>query len=273
MTSRISDLCRWRPLGAVIGLAALAACAKSDKSAQQPADSTARNLTLAPTESTAAMHDVPATPAPATPRTSAAPPKSRPPAAKPSQPTRAPAQPSAPATRTAGVGTFVDVAITDTISTRNTRAGASFTGSVVADVKNAQGQVVIPAGSVVHGRVVASDPAPNPRTPGTLTVAFTSVTVGGTDYPIEARIDSLETVKQGRGVTGADVAKVGAGAAAGAILGRVLGKNAKGAIIGGVVGAGAGAAVANQSRDIDVVLPKGAHINATLSAPLVVKAS
>jgi hypothetical protein len=133
--------------------------------------------------------------------------------------------------------------------------------------------VVIPAGSVVHGTVVESNPAPNPRTPGSLVVQFTSVTVHGSDYPIDARIDSLETVTKGRGVTGADAAKVGAGAAAGAILGRVLGKSGKGAVIGGVVGGAAGAAVANQTRDIDIVLPKGAHINATLSTALTVKAS
>jgi len=259
-----------------VAILAVAACAKQDTNAQQPADSTARNLTLAPTESTAAMHDVPANPAPANAATSAAPPKSRPPVTKPSQTTHTPAQPTPPpatATRTAAAGTFVDVAINDTISTRNTRAGALFTGSIVSDVKNAQGQVVIPAGSTVNGKVLASNPAPNPRTPGSLVVTFTSVTIGGTDYPIDARIDSLETVKKGRGVTGADAAKVGVGAAAGAILGRVLGKSGTGAVIGGVVGAGAGAAVANQTRDIDVVLPKGAHINATLSAPLVVKAS
>jgi len=249
---------------------AVAACAKGDKSAQQPADSTARNLTMAPTESSGAMHDVPANP-PSNPSNSAAPPKSQPPAAKPTTPTRT--TPPAPATRTAAAGTFVDVAINDTLSTRSTRAGAEFTGSIVDDVKNKQGQVVIPAGSVVHGTVVESNPAPNPRTPGSLVVKFTSITVHGSDYPIDARIDSLETVKQGRGVTGADAAKVGVGAAAGAILGRVLGKNTKGAVIGGVVGGAAGAAVANQTRDIDVVLPKGAHINGTLNSALTVKAS
>lgn len=249
---------------------AVAACAKGDKTAQQPADSTARNLTLTPTDSSGAMHDVPANAAPSAATTSAAPPKSQPPAPKPATPK--PAPPAAPATRTAAVGSFVDVAIDDTISTRTTRAGAAFNGSVVADVKNKDGQVVIPAGSAVHGTVVESNPAPNPRTPGSLVVKFTSVTVRGADYPIDARIDSLETVNKGRGVTGADAAKVGAGAAAGAILGRVLGKNTKGAIIGGVVGGAAGAAVANQTRDIDIVLPKGAHINATLASALTVNA-
>src|SRR5215472_2631630 len=168
---------------------AVAACAKGDNSAQQPADSTARNLTLAPTESSAAMHDVPAAGAPSN-RSTSAPPRSQPPATKPSTPTRT--TPAAPATRTAAAGTFVDVAIDDTISTRNTRAGATFNGSVVADVKNKAGQVVIPAGSVVHGTVVESNPAPNPRTPGSLVVTLSSITVRGTDYPLDARIDSLE---------------------------------------------------------------------------------
>ena len=43
---------------AVLTAVALAACVKSDQ-ANQSADSTARNLTLAPTESTAAIKDVP----------------------------------------------------------------------------------------------------------------------------------------------------------------------------------------------------------------------
>jgi hypothetical protein len=165
----------------------------------------------------------------------------------------------------------MDVAVSDTLSSQFTKAGDAFTASVVKDVTDAQGRIVIPAGSVVHGNVVDVKPAPNPSTPGTLTLTLTSVTVGGSEYPIEARIDSIETVRQGRGVTGGDAAKVGAGAAAGAILGRVIGKNTKGAVIGGIVGAVAGAGVAVQTKDADVVLPKGAHINVTLTRAVTVR--
>src|SRR5512142_2362432 len=70
-----------------IGLAALGACAKSDKTADQRADSAARNLTLAPAESTAAMQDVPAPAAQPTPT----PPPSRPAAPKPKPPATRPA--------------------------------------------------------------------------------------------------------------------------------------------------------------------------------------
>lgn len=258
------------PLGLVLGLVAAGACAKSDKAADQRADSAARNLTLAPAESTAAMQDVPA-PAP---QPTPTPPPSRPAAPKPKPPaTRPTPAPAAAATRTAAAGSFLDLAVSDTLSSRTTKVGDAFTASVVTDVKDANGRVVIPAGSTVHGSVAEVKPAPNPSTPGTLTLSLTSVTVGGASYPIEARIDSLETVRAGRGVSGGDVAKVGAGAAAGAILGRVLGKNTKGAVIGGVVGGVVGAGVATQTKDADIVLPKGAHINASLVSAVTVKVS
>src|SRR5207244_4361969 len=135
-------------LVAVLTAVALAGCVKGDQ-ANQSADSTARNLTLAPTESTAAMKDVPAT----------------------------------------------------------TTARAK--------------------------------PAPNPSSSGRLELAVHSITVRGASYPVDATVESKDTVMQGRGVTKADAAKVGGGAVAGAIVGKLLGKNAKGAIIGGAVGAAA----------------------------------
>ena len=58
-----------------------------------------------------------------------------------------------------------------------------------------------------------------------------------------------------------------------AIVGKLFGKNTKGAVIGGAAGAAAGAAAARASRDIDVVIPKGAAITIKLNAPLTVKAA
>ena len=144
---------------------------------------------------------------------------------------------------------------------------------MVDDIKNAAGKVVIPAGSVVNGKIADVKPAPNPNAPWTLTLSVSSITVRGTSYPIEASVDSLETIHKGRGVTTGDAAKVGAGAAAGAILGRVLGGNKKGTIIGGIVGGAAGAAVAHSTKDSDIVLPAGAHIIIRLTKELAVAAS
>jgi len=170
-------------------------------------------------------------------------------------------------------GSKLDVAANDTISSRTSKVGETFTAHVVADVKNAAGQVVIPAGAVVNGRITDVKPAPNPKTPGTLTLAVTSVTVGGNTYPIDAAVDSIETIHKGRGVTTGDAAKVGAGAAAGAILGRVIGGNSKGTVIGGVVGGIAGAGVAASTKDSDIILPAGAHIIVRLTKELTVSGS
>ena len=111
---------RIQPWGLAMAVLVASACAKGDKTAQQPADSTARNLTLAPTESSAALHDVPA-PTAQPPAQPAAPPPSRPPAPKP-KPAPAPGS-AAPATRTADAGTFVDLAVSDTLSSRFTKMG------------------------------------------------------------------------------------------------------------------------------------------------------
>jgi len=250
---------------ATIAVFALSGCQKA-KDQSQTADSTARNLTLAPTESTAQMHDVPANPpAPARqPQRAAPPPATRPPVTR---------RPTPPMARLAA-GTTLDIAATDTISSRSAKPGDAFTARVVEDIRNGAGRVVIPAGSLVNGKISDVQPAPNPSTPGTLTLSVSSITVRGTSYPIEASVDSLETIHKSRGaVTTGDAEKVGAGAVAGAILGRVLGGNKKGTIIGGIVGGAAGAVVANRTKDSDIVLPAGAHIIIRLTKELAVAAS
>jgi Glycine zipper len=167
-------------------------------------------------------------------------------------------------------GTAVEAAITDTITTRRSKAGDSFTANVVADVRSG-GRVVIPAGSTVHGTVTDVKEAPNRNTPGTLTIAVTSLTVRGDSYPISASIDSLDTVRKARGVEPVDAARVGGGAAAGAILGRVIGGDSKGTIIGAAVGGAAGAVVSNEMKDVDVILPAGSHMYFSLSKAVAIK--
>lgn len=245
----------------VVTLGFLAACSGGGDQARNAADSTARNLTLVPQESTTAQGDVPAagTKAPPAP---AAPPQSRPPAPRP----------AAPTSYSLSVGTSLGLAASDTITSKTAKAGDAFTATVSSDVKDRSGHVVIPAGSTVSGSVVEVKPAPNSTTSGTMVLAVSSVSVRGQSYPIEASIDSVATVMKGRAISGGDAAKVGAGAAAGAILGRVVGKNSKGTVIGGIVGGAIGAGVAAGTKDVDIVVPAGARIVVTLTKALSVKA-
>lgn len=258
-------------LSAVASLALLVgagACNRDDRGGAST-DTTARDLTLAPAESTVTpqLRDVPPPPPASTPQTRPQPQQTTRRAAPPPAPPAAPR----PTMLRLAAGTRFDMAATDTISSRTAKAGDTFTARLVEDVRNPAGVVVIPAGSVVNGTITEVKPAPNPRTPGTLTLAVNSVTVRGTSYPIAASIDSVETTHQGRGVTTGDVAKVGAGAVAGAVIGRVVGGNRKGTIIGGVVGGIAGAGAAVESKDSDIVLPAGAHIIVSLTQELAVR--
>src|SRR5439155_1315975 len=135
-------------LVAVLTAVALAGCVKSDQ-ANQSADSTARNLTLAPTESTAAMKDVPAPP------TEAAKPapekKTPPPVAKPPAP-----KPAAPTTLTAAAGTQMSLAATDSIPPRPPKGGHAFTGPgcrAAAGAAAARGSrdidIILPRGAAI----------------------------------------------------------------------------------------------------------------------------
>jgi hypothetical protein len=170
------------------------------------------------------------------------------------------------------VGSRIDATMNATISSRQAHAGDAFTASVVRDVKNAGGAVVIPTGSTVHGVIREVSPAPNTKSTGTLTLAVTGVTVRGQRYDLDASIDALKTISEGRGVEVVDVGRVAGGAAAGAVLGQVIAKNTTGTIVGGVVGGATGAAVSVIMKDMDIVLPAGAHLQLTLQDGLSVAA-
>lgn len=171
-------------------------------------------------------------------------------------------------TRTLEAWRQFSMATTATISSRSAKPGDVFTATVVADVQDAAGRVAIPAGSLVSGTVTDVKSAPNPSSPGTLTLSVNSVAVNGRSYPINASIDSLATERHGQPISGGDAVKVGVGAAAGAIVGQIIGKNSKGTIIGAVVGAAAGGAYAAATKDGDISLPAGTHILVTLSQRL-----
>jgi uncharacterized membrane protein len=164
----------------------------------------------------------------------------------------------------------IDAALSDAISSRSAKMGDAFYADVVEDVMGVGGGVAIPAGSTVKGSIVEVNAAPNSETPGTLTLVVSSVVVRGHMIDLQASIDSLETLHEGRGIEAVTAARVAGGAVAGAILGRVIGGNEAGTIIGGMAGAVAGGAVSAKMADRDIVLPAGAHMILTLRAPLTV---
>jgi hypothetical protein len=264
-----------RTMIAALTLAAIAACGRGDKSNTAAADSLNRDLQLAPVDTTAELNDRPSdtavasapTPAPAA-RTPTRP--SRPaasasaPAPKPSAPAATPAPtrtPPAAASASLASGTRLSATTTAEIRSNKNKVGDTVTATIANDVKDAAGNVVIPAGSAVVLKVTAIKESENKSDKtGTLTLQPTSVSINGQSYPLSARIDSVGTQLEGRKTGAGDIAKVGAGAGIGAVVGRVLGGSTKGAVIGGVIGGAVGAQRAVETKDRDVVVPEGASV-------------
>jgi hypothetical protein len=276
-----------RTLLAMLALAGVAACGGGERQDLATADSLSRDLQLAPVDTTADLNDQPAaapapaaeepaaTPAPAAPKPAAPKPAAPKPAPKPAPtatpaPAPAPAPAPKPAALTLAAGSAISAVTDADITSRTNKPGDEVTATVGADVKNAAGQVVIPAGSKVILKVTAIKPSDSKSdTTGTLTLDAVGVEVGGKELPIVATISGVKTSLQGRGTDANDVAKVAGGTAAGAVVGRVLGGSSKGAIIGGIIGGAIGTQRAIETKDRDVALPKGTSVTLTLDQQLV----
>ncbi len=254
-----------RTLLVALAVGALAACGGDKNENVAAADSLGRDLQLAPVDSGAPLNDQPAAapdPAPAPAPKAAAPrPKPKPPAPAPATPAAKPA--AAPASLASG--TVIKSTMDDSISSRRNKAGETVTATTLADIKDASGRTVIPAGSKIKMTITAIKESENKSDKtGTLTLAVSDVTVNGRSYALNASIDSVSRSLQGRGTNAGDIAKVGAGTGIGAVVGRVIGGSTKGAVIGGVIGGAVGTQRAVETKDRDVVVPAGSRIIITL---------
>jgi hypothetical protein len=257
-----------RAMIAGLTLVAVAACSGGDRGDTATADSLSRDLQLAPVDTSAELNDrateerpTASAPAPAPARTTPSRPATRP--AAPSRPTAAA---PAPVARSLAAGTTLTAATNAEIRSHKNKVGDTVTATIANDVKDRSGRVVIPAGSEVVLKVTAIKESENKSDKtGTLTVQPTSVVMNGQSYPLTASIEGVSTELQGRGTNAGDVAKPAAGAAVGAVVGRVLGGSSKGAIIGGVIGGAVGAQRAVETKDRDVVLPKGTSVTLSLT--------
>lgn len=171
-------------------------------------------------------------------------------------------------TVTAPVGANVAVTLNETLSTRTNGPGDGFTATLQEAVLSADGQVVIPAGATVRGRVTQVQKSGRVGETAVMNLAFESVSFDGETYPLQASVVRANPERESRESTGEQVGKVAAGAAAGAILGRVLGKNTSSTVKGAVIGAAAGTAIAMGTADVDAVLRSGSTMTIRLDAPV-----
>jgi hypothetical protein len=167
-----------------------------------------------------------------------------------------------------------------TLNSDISRVGDRFTSTVVTPVY-AGGVEVVPAGSVVEGRVTSVKSSRTRGREGQIAVAFNSLVLPtGKRIVLDGALTELQddrssTVDGENGVSGRssdkrNVAYIGGGTAGGALLGGIIG-GGKGAGIGAAIGAGAGVAGVFLSKGQKAELRSGTEIGMTTNRPITFK--
>ena len=158
------------------------------------------------------------------------------------------------------VGTEFDVRLQTPLSSATSQVEDRFEATTLVDLKDANGRIVVPAGSVLRGVVSSVNKAGRLDRKGSLQVAFDRITIKGRAYPMRATVtQAIES----EGIKG-EKEKIGIGAGAGAIIGGILG-GVKGALAGILIGAG-GTIAATEGKDVE--LPAGTVLRVRLDSPL-----
>jgi len=170
-------------------------------------------------------------------------------------PREAPSQQHVSGAVTIPAGSRILVNLTETVSTASHKAGASFSG-VLATGLAVNGQVVVPPGTKIHGKVLESR--------GGRVVGGSRLVMTFTDLEINSQLVPIVTdqigAEAGRGGT---IKQVGAGALVGAAFGGRSGAG-KGAAVGGAL------AILGSRRN-HIQIPPDYQIEISLKQPLTLK--
>ncbi|HKF47830.1 MAG TPA: hypothetical protein VKB38_10775 [Terracidiphilus sp.] len=175
-------------------------------------------------------------------------------------------QPPAPVNVSIPAGTSLAIRVDQRISVKTSHAGDQFTGEVVEPVAASDGGILVPKGAPVKGVVDASHKRGHFKGASILQLRLTSVTLNGTEYPLETR--AFAERKKGKGKRSA--AFIGGGSGLGMLVGGVA-SGGVGLLVGGLAGAGAGTAAAGLTGNRDIDIPAETVVRFTLADDLVVQ--
>jgi len=165
-------------------------------------------------------------------------------------------------------GTTLAIRVDQRLSAKGSKAGDTFTGEFVEPIADDGGNVVIPKGARVSGKVVAAKGRGHFKGAANLELRLTSLTLNDKEYPLETA--DLREHKKGKGKRTA--AMIGGGSGLGMLIGGVA-SGGTGLLIGGLAGAGAGTAGAAFTGNKDLVIPAETVVHFKLADELVVDPS
>ncbi|HKW26635.1 MAG TPA: BON domain-containing protein [Terriglobales bacterium] len=187
---------------------------------------------------------------------------SAPASSTPAEPTPPPPPPP-PKPVVVPAGTNIAIRLIDPIDSEKNQTGQSFRATLDSPLADENGNVVVPAGFDVTGRLDDVKSAGRFAGQSGIVMSLTQLSVHGRSYSLQTNQYTRKASSRGKSTA----AKVGGGAAVGAILGGLLG-GGKGAAIGATVGAGAGTGVSAATKGQQIVLPSETVLNFQLQAPL-----
>lgn len=167
------------------------------------------------------------------------------------------------------VGTEVPVRTEETIDSARAVEGQTFAAEVAADVRDADGAVVLPRGANATMVIKSASGGGKFHGAADLVLDMRSVSVEGQLYALDTA-DISEKGRSGVGLNKRTGAFAGGGAAVGAIIGAI-GGGGKGAGIGAGAGAGAGALTEILTKGGSIKVPAETVITFRLDRPLRVR--
>jgi hypothetical protein len=165
-------------------------------------------------------------------------------------------------------GSQLAIRINQSISVKRTPAGARFDGEVVEPWEDANGRVILPKGTPVGGVVDESHRRGHFKGASVLELRLTSLTLNGTQYPLETH--DLTRTKKGKGKR--STALIGGGTGLGMLIGGVA-SGGTGLLIGGLAGGGAGTAAAGLTGNRDLDIPAESIVRFRLADDLTLQPS
>jgi len=174
------------------------------------------------------------------------------------------------------IGTRLTAQLQTPISTKVTLAGTAFTAALISDVMH-QGRVLLPTGSIVHGRVTQIHGGHRISGASAIRLQPDSVSLpDGATYRIDAEVSDLDHFQDSHVNHEGTIVANGHGKTTGIIIGATTGTAVvAGAMLGGGVGAVAGLAVGAGigtviwlKQDHQQTLDPGTEIVFALNGPL-----